>query len=64
MMLIIEEDIRDAKYSSKGVPFTNLEHLTDGTLISGNPDIYYGARPKELNRRVRNKLSGYIVPFT
>ena len=63
-MPIIEGDVRDAKCSSGGVPFTNLEHLTDGTLVPGNPDIYYGARPEELDRRVRNEPSGYIVPST
>lgn len=48
---IIEGHIRDAKCISGGIPFTNLEHLTDGTLVPGSPDIYYGARPEQLNRR-------------
>jgi hypothetical protein len=61
---IIEGDIRDAKCISGGIPFTNLEHLTDGTLVPGNPDIYYGARPEQLNRRVRDELSGHIIPST
>jgi hypothetical protein len=61
---IIEGDIRDAKCVSGGIPFTNLDHLTDGTLVPGNPDIYYGARHEQLDRRVRKELSGHIIPST
>ena len=64
MIPIIEGDIRDAKCVAGGIPFTNLDHLTDGTLVPGNPDIYYGARPEQLARRVRNELSGHIIPST
>lgn len=61
---IIEGNIRDAKYGSGGILFTNLDHLTDGTLVPGNPDIYYGACPEQLDRRVRDKLSSHIIPST
>jgi hypothetical protein len=61
---IIEGEIRDAKCVSGGIPFTNLDHLTDGTLVPGNPDLYYGARPEQLDRRVRDELSGHIIPST
>jgi len=61
---VIEGNIRDAKCISGGIPFTNLGHLTDGTLAPGNPDRYYGARPEQLDRRVRTDLSGHIVPST
>jgi hypothetical protein len=44
------------------MPFTNLDHLTDGILVPDNPDLYYGARPEQLDRRVRDELSGQIVP--
>ena len=44
------------------MPFTNLDALTDGTLVPDNPDIYYGARPEQLDRRVRDELSGHIIP--
>jgi hypothetical protein len=60
----IEGEITDAKCISGNIPFTNLNHLTDGTLVPGNPDLYYGARPEQLNRRVRDELSGQIVPST
>ena len=61
---IIEGNVGDAKCISGGVPFTNLDHLTDGTIAPGNPDIYYGARPEQLDRRVRDKLNGHIIPST
>ncbi|KAK3318276.1 hypothetical protein B0H66DRAFT_575197 [Apodospora peruviana] len=43
---------------------TNLESLTDGTIAPAYPDIYYGARPEELDRSVRDELSGHIRPST
>jgi hypothetical protein len=61
---IIEGEIRDAKYVSGGIPFTNLDYLTNGTLVPGNPDLYYGARPEQLDRRVRDELSGHIISST
>ncbi|KJK76312.1 hypothetical protein H634G_08372 [Metarhizium anisopliae BRIP 53293] len=61
---IIEGDVRDKKCIAGEIPFTNLEHLTDGTLVPGNPDLYYGARPEQLHRTVRRELSNYIVPST
>jgi hypothetical protein len=61
---IIEGNIGDARCISGGVSFRNLDHLTDGTLVAGNPDRYYGARPEQLDRRVRNELSGHIIPST
>lgn len=61
---IIEGNVVDARCVSGGIPFTNLDHLTDGTLVPGNPDIYYGARPEQLDRRVRNELTGHIIPST
>ncbi|MCJ1245699.1 hypothetical protein MMC30_002903 [Trapelia coarctata] len=61
---IIEGEIRDTKCVSGGIPFTNLDHLTDGTLVPGNPDLYYGARPEQLDRRVRDELNGHIIPST
>jgi hypothetical protein len=61
---IIEGNSQDARCVSGGIPFTNLDPLTDGTLVPGNPDIYYGARPEQLNRRVRDDLSGGSIPST
>ena len=64
VMPMIEGNIEDAKCVSGGIPFTNLDPLTDGTLVPGNPDIYYGARPEQLDRRVRDALRGHIIPST
>lgn len=61
---IIEGRIEDVKCRSGGIPFTNLDHLTDGTLKPGNPDLYYGARPEQLDRKVRDELNGHIIPST
>lgn len=61
---IIEGEIKDAKCVSGEIPFANLNHLTDGRLVPGNPDRYYGARPEQLDRQVRNELSNYIIPTT
>ncbi|KAF2872951.1 hypothetical protein BDV95DRAFT_627773 [Massariosphaeria phaeospora] len=67
---IIEGKIADLKCRSGGIPFTNLDDLVnsdplaDRTLKPGNPDIYYGARPEQLSREVRDELSGRIVPST
>ncbi|KAI0965728.1 hypothetical protein F4678DRAFT_451919 [Xylaria arbuscula] len=61
---IIEGHLEDGKGVSGRIRFTNLDHLTDGSLVGGNPDRYYGARPEQLDQRVRAELSGHIVPST
>ncbi|KAL5400912.1 hypothetical protein PMIN03_011977 [Paraphaeosphaeria minitans] len=61
---LLEGRIEDAKCRSGGIPFTNLDPLTDGTLKPGNPDVYYGARPEQLSRQVRIELGGHITPST
>ncbi|RYP27975.1 hypothetical protein DL767_007440 [Monosporascus sp. MG133] len=61
---IIEGDVGDGKCVSGQIPFTNLDHLTDGSLVPGNPDRYYGARPEQLDRQIRTELSGYVLPST
>ena len=60
----IEGKIKDGRCRSGGIPFGNLDDLTDHQLHSGNPDIYYGARPELLNRSVRDAIGGYIIPST
>ena len=44
--------------------FGNLAPLTDGTIVDAKPDISYGARPEQLDPRVREELSAYVVPST
>ncbi|KAI3328247.1 hypothetical protein F4824DRAFT_493341 [Ustulina deusta] len=61
---IIEGEVRDSKSVAGQVPFTNLENLTDGSLVPSNPDRYYSARPKQLDQQVRVQLGSYIVPST
>ncbi|KAI9803830.1 MAG: hypothetical protein M1825_001710 [Sarcosagium campestre] len=61
---IIEGRVRDRRCVSGAIPWTNLDALTDGTLVSANPDRYYGARPEQLDRRIRDQLSKKIVPST
>lgn len=61
---IIEGDVGDRKCSSGQIPFSNLDDLTDGTLVPGNPDRYYGARPEQLRRDIRADLNGLVVPST
>ncbi|OAQ62487.1 hypothetical protein VFPBJ_11424 [Purpureocillium lilacinum] len=61
---LIEGTVRDRKCVARQTPFTNLDHLTDGTLVAASPDLCYGARPEQLDRRVRDVLSGRVVPST
>ena len=61
---IIQGKISNGRCVAGDVIFSNLDHLTDGALLSGKPDLFYGARPEQLNRRIRNELKGHIVPST
>ncbi|KAJ6436793.1 hypothetical protein O9K51_10560 [Purpureocillium lavendulum] len=61
---IIEGNAGDRKCVAGQIPFTNLGPLTDGTLVPGNPDLYYGARPEQLKRTVRSELNKMIMPST
>lgn len=47
-----------------GTPFNNFYHLTNGTIVPSNPDLFYGTHLEQLDRRVRNVLSPLIVPST
>ncbi len=44
------------------LPFTNLDSLTDNTTVNPVPDFFDGARPGELERKVREELDRIIVP--
>ena len=61
---IIEGKVADRKCVAGDIPFNNLDHLTDGTIVPATPDLFYGARPEQLDRRVRTKLSRRIIPST
>ncbi|KAF4468245.1 hypothetical protein FALBO_4864 [Fusarium albosuccineum] len=61
---IIEGEPGDTKCVASDIPFTNLDHLTDGSLVYAKPDLYYGARPEQLHKEVRRALDDHIVPST
>lgn len=62
---IIEGKIKDYKCVEGEIFFINLIPLiNDEQLTVAKPDLYYGGRPEQVNRRVRDKLSGYIIPST
>lgn len=61
---IIEGRITDDKCVEGEVLFTNLKPLTNDMLTAAKPDLYYGARPEQLDRQVRDELSGHIIPST
>lgn len=61
---VIEGNAGDRKSVAGQIPFNNLDHLTDGTLVPGNPDLYYDARPEQLDRTVRSELNRMIIPST
>ena len=53
----------DADIHSAGeLPFGNLKPLTDGTLVDAKPDFYDGARPAQIDRRIRIELGSSIIP--
>lgn len=60
----IEGDNGDTRCITGGIPFWNLEHLIDGTLVPGNPDRYYGARPEQFDWRICSELEEQIMPST
>ena len=62
---VIEGNSRESKYVCGRIKFGNLQNLTgDCTLTPGNPDLYDGARPEQLDRRIRDRLKGMIIPST
>ncbi|PHH91055.1 hypothetical protein CDD83_1846 [Cordyceps sp. RAO-2017] len=61
VMPLLEGDVEDRRCLVRQTLFTNLDGLTDGTLVDASPDLCYGARPEQLDRRVRQTLSGQVV---
>ncbi|SCO54111.1 uncharacterized protein FFNC_15339 [Fusarium fujikuroi] len=61
---IIEGDPGDTRCIASDISFTNLDHLTDGSLVCAKPDLYHGARPEQLHKEVRRALDNHIVPST
>lgn len=59
---LIEGTIANSKCVTGDVPFTNLDDLTEGTIVSGKPALYRGARPEQLDIRIRREQSRKINP--
>ncbi|GAB0145810.1 hypothetical protein EsHS_00006230 [Epichloe bromicola] len=59
---LIEGTVPDTKCVAGDIAFTNLDDLTDGTIVAGKPDLYYGARPEQLNSKVRKEQNRKIIP--
>ncbi|KAG6016415.1 hypothetical protein E4U54_001514 [Claviceps lovelessii] len=59
---IIEGDIGDPACAASDIAFSNLEHLTDGSLVFAKPGLYHGARAEHLKREIREDLNGLIAP--
>lgn len=60
----IEGRIADGRCRSGAIPLGNLDDITERSLASGKPDVFYGARPEQLNREVRDEIGRYIIPST
>ena len=71
---IIQRATSNPKLVGRNIPFYNLNPMMAGTHHSAKPKIYYGARPEQLDRairedseeeddkKIRKKLGKYIVP--
>ncbi|KAI0474249.1 hypothetical protein F4859DRAFT_514789 [Xylaria cf. heliscus] len=59
---LLEGDVGGTQIAAGQNFFTNLDHLTDGSLVAGSPDRYYGSHPLQLKREIRKELSNYIEP--
>ena len=59
---MLQGHLGDAKYVNGDVLFTNLDPLTDDSLVLAKPDRYEGARPEQIGRRIRKELSGQMIP--
>jgi len=58
---IIVGDGDDRHPSEADILFGHLEPMNKD-LVKPKPDIYYGAKPEHIDRRVRDELGKYIVP--
>lgn len=57
-------DVKERQFETAGdMPFNNLQRF-DSELSVPQPDKYYGARPDQIDERVRNDLDQGIIPST
>jgi hypothetical protein len=64
LITTIEGGIKNPTTVGGGYPFGNLKPLTDGKISSAWPDRFFGARPEQLNRKIRDELCHTIIPST
>lgn len=50
--------------SARNMLFNNLKPVTDCNFVDAKPDFYDGARPAQIDRRIRAELGPYITPST
>ncbi|KAF2240366.1 hypothetical protein BU26DRAFT_497955 [Trematosphaeria pertusa] len=60
----LEGTILDRRYRGGRITFFNFKDLIDVKLTAAVSDLYYGARPEQINRRIREQLSDLIEPST
>lgn len=49
--------------SAGDVPFKNMVDMAPDVFKKPKPDLYWGARPEQIDRRVRQDLNHQIVPL-
>jgi hypothetical protein len=64
IVLVIASLYQDNHFLARKTKFGNLEPLIDSTIALANLDFFYSACLKQLDRQIRNKLSGRIVLLT
>jgi hypothetical protein len=50
--------------SARKVPYGNMADMAPDVFKKAEPDLYWGARPEQIDRRVRQDLDHQIVPST
>ncbi|KAL9621088.1 MAG: hypothetical protein Q9160_004473 [Pyrenula sp. 1 TL-2023] len=50
--------------SAGNVPFSNIDDMAPDIFKKPKPDLYWGARPAQINRQVRQDLNHQILPST
>ena len=61
---MIQGAIQNERCLDGDIPFNNLADMMSGKSHKAKPDVYYGARPEQLDPNIRDNLSAYIVPST
>lgn len=51
-------------FYARTTTFRNLDPLMAGSPVAPDPDLYYGARPDQLDRIIRDQLNKHIIPST